>query len=228
MKVLITGADGFIGKNLRLHLAERKADQVVCFTAPTPWPSCQRMLAGVDFVFHLAGHQPPARPAEFTTGNADLTGGWCRRWPSGAAPRASKVRHVCTSSTQAARDNPYGQSKRAAEDALFALQRKHRRAGARVSPAQCVWQVVQAQLQLGGGHLLPQHRRAGCPLDQRPGSAGDAGVCGRRGASALLQLLDGADARAQCPGFCHRGAAIHHHGGRAGQAIKPLRPAAKR
>ncbi len=32
MKVLITGANGFVGKNLQLHLAERKEMQVVCFT----------------------------------------------------------------------------------------------------------------------------------------------------------------------------------------------------
>ena len=44
--VLITGADGFIGKNLRLYLAERKADQVVCFTRQHsgPVPSCCRGL----------------------------------------------------------------------------------------------------------------------------------------------------------------------------------------
>jgi UDP-2-acetamido-2,6-beta-L-arabino-hexul-4-ose reductase len=32
MKVLITGANGFVGKNLQLHLSERREVQVACFT----------------------------------------------------------------------------------------------------------------------------------------------------------------------------------------------------
>ncbi|KMJ53618.1 capsular biosynthesis protein [Vogesella sp. EB] len=119
MKVLITGANGFVGKNLQLHLAERKDVDVVCFTREHDAAQLPVLLQGVDFVFHLAGINRPEDPQEFATGNAGLTDLLC------AAIRASG-RHlpvVYTSSIQAAHDNPYGVSKRVAEDALFELQR---------------------------------------------------------------------------------------------------------
>lgn len=125
MKVLITGANGFVGKNLQLHLAERKDVEVVCFTREHSIAQLPNLLQGVDFVFHLAGINRPQDPAEFVTGNADLTQALCDAVAEIAQASGKKVPVVYTSSTQAARDNPYGQSKRAAEDALFALQRAH-------------------------------------------------------------------------------------------------------
>jgi len=125
VKVLITGANGFVGKNLQLHLAERKDVEVVCFTREHSVAQLPALLQGVDFVFHLAGINRPQDPAEFATGNADLTQALCEAVAEMATASGKKVPVVYTSSTQAARDNPYGQSKRAAEDALFALQRDH-------------------------------------------------------------------------------------------------------
>jgi UDP-2-acetamido-2,6-beta-L-arabino-hexul-4-ose reductase len=125
MKVLITGANGFVGKNLQLHLAERKDVEVVCFTRAQSLEQLPALLQGVDFVFHLAGINRPQDPAEFVTGNSDLTQALCDAVAEIAKVSGKKVPMVYTSSTQAARDNPYGQSKRAAEDALFALQRAH-------------------------------------------------------------------------------------------------------
>lgn len=119
MKVLITGANGFVGKNLQLHLAERKDVDVVCFTREHDAAQLPALLQGVDFVFHLAGINRPQDPQDFATGNTGLTSQLC------AAIRASgrRLPVVYTSSTQAAHDNPYGVSKRAAEGALFELQR---------------------------------------------------------------------------------------------------------
>lgn len=124
-KVLITGANGFIGKNLQLHLAERKDVQVVCFTRDHSDDQLPQLLHGVDFVFHLAGINRPQDPQEFVAGNADLTQALCNAVAHVAASSGKKVPVVCTSSIQAARDNPYGKSKRAAEDSLFALQQSH-------------------------------------------------------------------------------------------------------
>ncbi|PRD68392.1 capsular biosynthesis protein [Malikia spinosa] len=125
MKVLITGANGFVGKNLQLHLAERKDVEVVCFTREHSVAQLPALLQGVDFVFHLAGINRPQDPAEFATGNADLTQALCNAVAEIAKASGKKVPVVYTSSTQAARDNPYGVSKRGAEDALLALQRDH-------------------------------------------------------------------------------------------------------
>ncbi len=124
-KVMITGANGFIGKNLQLHLAERKDVQVVCFTRDHAVDQLAQLLQGVDFVFHLAGINRPQDPEEFVTGNANLTHALCDAVAQVAVTTGKIVPVIFASSTQAVRDNPYGQSKRAAENALFSLQRRH-------------------------------------------------------------------------------------------------------
>ena len=123
MKVLITGADGFVGKNLQLHLAERPDVQVVCFTRSHDLAQLPAMVQGVDFVFHLAGVNRPLDPAEFVLGNTDLTQALCKVVATVAETTGKKVPVVYTSSTQAAYENAYGNSKRGAEDALLELQR---------------------------------------------------------------------------------------------------------
>lgn len=125
MNVLITGADGFIGKNLQLHLTERQDIHVGCFTRQHRADDLPALLQGVDCIFHLAGINRPQDPAEFAMGNADLTRTLCNAVAQVAISTGKRVPVVYTSSTQAAQDNPYGLSKRAAEDSLFALQREH-------------------------------------------------------------------------------------------------------
>ena len=124
MRVLITGANGFVGRNLQLFLAERKDIEVVCFTrehAPAQLPD---LLRGVDFVFHLAGVNRPQDPLEFVAGNSDLTTALVTAVEVEMRASGKKVPIVYTSSIQAAYDNPYGTSKRVAETALqaFALR----------------------------------------------------------------------------------------------------------
>lgn len=123
MRVLITGANGFIGRNLRLRLGERKDVQVLCYTRDQHVGQLAELLEGVDFVFHLAGVNRPQDPTEFTSGNADFTRGLCQA-VAGAARQAGKpIPILYTSSTQAGLDNPYGRSKREAEDVLTATGR---------------------------------------------------------------------------------------------------------
>lgn len=125
MKVLITGANGFVGKNLQLHLAERPDVQVACFTRSDDLAQLPVMIQGVDFVFHLAGVNRPLDPAEFVSGNTDLTQALCEVVATVAKTTGKKVPVVYTSSTQAAYENAYGDSKRSAEDVLLELQRSH-------------------------------------------------------------------------------------------------------
>ena len=125
MKVLITGANGFLGKNLQLHLAERKDVQVVCFTRSHDVAQLPQLLEGVDFVFHLAGVNRPQDPLEFNTGNVDLTQALYQAVCAVVQSTGKKVPIIYTSSTQAGRDNPYGQSKLGAEEALLAAERTH-------------------------------------------------------------------------------------------------------
>lgn len=115
MHLVITGADGFIGRNLRVRLTE-KAGHVVTGLARASSPELMReALASADIVFHLAGVNRPQDPADYEAGNAGYTSELCRALAS-AGRRATCV---FSSSTQASLDNPYGRSKKAAEDALL-------------------------------------------------------------------------------------------------------------
>ncbi len=125
MKVLITGANGFVGKNLQLHLAARQDVQVVCFTRSDDVVQLPALLRGVDFVFHLAGVNRPQDPQDFIVGNVDLTLALCRAVCEVADATGKKVPIVYTSSIHAERDNLYGESKRQAEVALLAVAKSH-------------------------------------------------------------------------------------------------------
>ena len=122
MKVLITGANGFVGKNLRQHLAERKDVDVITFTREDAPGVLAQRAAAADFVFHLAGVNRPQDPQEFVSGNADLTVALADALSAVATRDGRRIPVVYASSIQAALDNPYGASKRAAEQSLSALR----------------------------------------------------------------------------------------------------------
>ena len=73
MKVLITGANGFVGQNLVAHLNERADVEVLRFTRENTEADLPGLVAQADFIFHLAGVNRPQDPKEFQTGNTDLT-----------------------------------------------------------------------------------------------------------------------------------------------------------
>jgi UDP-2-acetamido-2,6-beta-L-arabino-hexul-4-ose reductase len=116
MQIVVTGSDGFIGKNLLVRLREAGYNDVTGITRSTGTEAAQLAFAGADVVFHLAGVNRPQDPLEFGRGNTDLTQNLATQLSE--AGRRSTV--VYASSTQAALDNPYGRSKLAAEAALRA------------------------------------------------------------------------------------------------------------
>lgn len=118
IKVLITGANGFVGRNLQLRLRERCDVQVVCYNRNQHTGQLAELLEEVNFVFHLAGINRSQYPSEFVTGNTNLTRDLCLAVAVAARSADRLIPILYTSSTQAAQDNAYGRSKRDAEDAL--------------------------------------------------------------------------------------------------------------
>lgn len=125
MQILITGAKGFIGKNLVAELRNRKFKNILEYDRETDPTLLDEYCRKADFVFHLAGVNCPKEQSEFMEGNFGFT--------STLLNTLKKYKNSCpvmiSSSIQAELDNPYGISKKAAEDALFKYQKE---TGARV------------------------------------------------------------------------------------------------
>jgi len=131
MNILITGAKGFIGKNLTVALENMKSgndkthpeicvDELYCYDVDTDPNLLYEYCMKADFVLHLAGVNRPENTDEFMKGNFGFT--------STLLDTLKKHNNTCpimiSSSTQATLDNPYGQSKKAGEDLLFAYSKE--------------------------------------------------------------------------------------------------------
>jgi UDP-2-acetamido-2,6-beta-L-arabino-hexul-4-ose reductase len=119
--ILVTGADGFIGRNLVVHLRERPGIKVQTFTRRDELRSLREKVASADAVVHLAGVNRPSDPADFETENAGLTETLCNCLRAEKAGSGRSLPLIFTSSAQAGQDNPYGRSKLAAEEEVQAL-----------------------------------------------------------------------------------------------------------
>lgn len=114
--ILITGAGGFIGKNLVATLKTAGYTDLMLFERDDTPETLAEYAARAGFVFHLAGINRPKDPSEFYAGNAGLT----ETLLSLLDKAGNKAPVLVTSSTQAALDNDYGKSKAQAEQAIFA------------------------------------------------------------------------------------------------------------
>lgn len=114
--ILITGAGGFIGKNLVATLKTAGYTDLMLFERDDTPETLAEYAARAGFVYHLAGINRPKDPSEFYAGNAGLT----ETLLSLLDKAGNKAPVLVTSSTQAALDNDYGKSKAQAEQAIFA------------------------------------------------------------------------------------------------------------
>ncbi len=114
--VLVTGSAGFVGKNLVETLRLREDVALTTFDIENDPSEFHALISRADFIFHLAGVNRPQNEEEFRTGNTGLT----EEIVGALREQGRAVPIVLCSSTQAALDNPYGESKRQAEEAVFA------------------------------------------------------------------------------------------------------------
>lgn len=115
MKILVTGAKGFIGKNLIAELRNRKYTDIYEYAKETDPSLLDKYCRESDFVFHLAGVNRPKDQSEYMDGNYGFT--------STLLEKLKTHQNTCpimiASSIQAELNNPYGMSKKASEDLLF-------------------------------------------------------------------------------------------------------------
>jgi len=119
-KILVTGANGFVGKNLVAELRNQGHEELYLFNRENSSEDLERFTKDCDFVFHLAGVNRPVNESEFMEGNRGLTSQLLHF----LVKNENKAPVLITSSIQAEKDNPYGQSKKAGEEELFAYAKE--------------------------------------------------------------------------------------------------------
>ncbi len=119
--VLVTGAQGFIGKNLMLRLCELPEFEVSTFVRGDDMNRLPALVLQADAVIHLAGENRPVEESAFEQINTELTKVLCAAVAQAHSKTGRQVTFVFASSAQAERDNSYGRSKLAAEKAVQAL-----------------------------------------------------------------------------------------------------------
>jgi len=117
MRVLVTGARGFIGKNLIVHLEEDDQFSVLSYSRENSLDGLVGLVDQADAIIHLAGENRPEDVSAFEKVNAGLTQSLC----DAVRTTGRQIPMVLASSTQARLDNPYGQSKRSAEEIVESL-----------------------------------------------------------------------------------------------------------
>ena len=117
-RILITGANGFIGQNLDLALRRIPEVEIDHATSADSVAELQGKAAEADFIFHLAGSNRPKAVEEFHRVNVGVTQAIVDAMLSNPSKRQTIV---LASSIQANADNPYGNSKKLAEDTLAGL-----------------------------------------------------------------------------------------------------------
>ncbi len=113
--ILVTGSEGFMGRNLCQAIRRQQGVQLLSFDVVNRPEELPVLAARADLVFHLAGVNRPPNESEFMAGNAELTRRLCVCLANASRP----VPLVLSSSVQAELDNPYGASKRAAEQVVL-------------------------------------------------------------------------------------------------------------
>ncbi|MDR1522229.1 MAG: NAD-dependent epimerase/dehydratase family protein [Streptococcaceae bacterium] len=120
MNILVTGANGFVGKNLVVELKNQGYENIMIFDIDTDKSLLDEYARKADFVFHLAGVNRPNNKEEFMTGNFVFTS----ELLSLLKKYQSKAPIMLASSTQAKFNNPYGKSKSAGEKLLRKYSQK--------------------------------------------------------------------------------------------------------
>ena len=114
MKVLITGSNGFIAKNLRVTLAKMPQIEVLLYIKNDSIEKLENLIKQSDFIFHLAGVNRPENLDEFYEGNSNLT----QTIVDVIKKYDKKIPILLSSSAQIGNGSDYAKSKEEAENII--------------------------------------------------------------------------------------------------------------
>ena len=120
-KILVTGSNGFVGKNTVVALKEANRYEIRTIDRNNTEEELKQAVIDADFIVHLAGVNRPKETKEFYEGNGGLTEqivGYLR-------DNNKNTPILITSSTHAVLDNDYGKSKKEGEDFLLAFGKEN-------------------------------------------------------------------------------------------------------
>lgn len=119
MNVLITGSKGFIGKNLKIFLLNKRL-KVFEFNRGDNFKKLEKLIKYSDIIFHLAGDNRPKKKKFFKINNIDLTNKICNT----IKKQNKKIKIIFTSTTQINKNNDYAKSKLICEKILVKFKKK--------------------------------------------------------------------------------------------------------
>jgi UDP-2-acetamido-2,6-beta-L-arabino-hexul-4-ose reductase len=117
MHILVTGSQGFLGKNILAHLSKISDIHVTTFDRSNSVSELDLLVSHCDAILHLAGENRPINEAKLIDSNVELTKSIC----DAIRGTGKKIPIIFASSIQAGLNNPYGKSKLQAENTLKQL-----------------------------------------------------------------------------------------------------------
>ena len=122
MKVLVTGANGFVGRNLISNLRLNKEIEIFSYDIDSTEEELDKYTKECEFVFHLAGVNRPEKVEDFMEGNFGFTSKLLEKLQT----HKNKSPIMISSSIQAELDNDYGKSKKAGEEIITQYGKKNK------------------------------------------------------------------------------------------------------
>ena len=122
MKILITGSNGFIGKNLIFHLNETTNLEIFKFNKNQTFEELKIILKKVDLIVHLAGENRSKNSEDFYKNNVFLTSFICKE----LIKTDNKIPIIFSSSIHFHKKNLYGETKKEAEEIILELNKKNK------------------------------------------------------------------------------------------------------
>ena len=123
--ILITGSEGFIGKNLRIKLERQNFINLFLFSKKDSFNDLKAYIKNVDIIFHLAGENRSKNENDFELNNTNFTRKLCELIEENYNTNNKRITIIFSSTIKVEEETAYGKSKLKSEECLKNLSRKY-------------------------------------------------------------------------------------------------------